>query len=32
MLLSDVFENCRDKRIQIYELNPPHYLSAPGLA
>ena len=32
MLLADVFKNFRNKCIEIYELNPSHYLSAPGLA
>ena len=32
LLLSDVFENFRDKCIEIYELDPAHFLSAPGLA
>ena len=32
LLLSDVFENFRDKCIDIYEFNPTHFLSAPGLA
>ena len=31
-LLADVFENFRDKCIEIYELDPVHFLSAPGLA
>ena len=31
-LLADVFENFRDKWIEIYELDPAHFLSAPGLA
>ena len=31
MLLSDVFENFRDKSIEIYELDPVRFLSAPGL-
>ena len=30
--LADVFENFRDKCIEIYELDPAHFLSAPGLA
>ena len=29
---ADVFENFRNKCIKIYELNPAHFLSAPGLA
>ena len=32
LLLAAVFENFRNKRIQIYELDPAHFLSAPGLA
>ena len=32
LLLADVFENLRDKCIEIYELDPAHFLSAPGLA
>ena len=31
-LLSHVFENFRNKCIEIYELDPAHFLSAPGLA
>ena len=31
-LLADVFENFRDKCIEIYEFDPAHFLSAPGLA
>ena len=31
LLLSDVFENFRDKCIEIYELDPAHFLSAAGL-
>ena len=31
MLLADVFENFRNKCIKIYELDPSHFLSAPGL-
>ena len=30
--LADVFESFRDKCIEIYELDPAHFLSAPGLA
>ena len=30
--LADVFENLRNKCIEIYELDPAHFLSAPGLA
>ena len=30
--LADVFENFRDKCIEIYKLDPAHFLSAPGLA
>ena len=32
LLLADVFENFRDKCIERYELDPAHFLSAPGLA
>ena len=32
LLLADVFEYLRDKWIEIYELDPAHVLSAPGLA
>ena len=32
LLLTDVFENFRNKYIEIYELDPAHFLSAPGLA
>ena len=32
LLLVDVFENFRNKCIEIYELDPAHFLSAPGLA
>ena len=31
LLLADVFENCRNKCIEIYKLDPAHFLSAPGL-
>ena len=31
-LLADVFENSSNKCIEIYELDPAHFLSAPGLA
>ena len=31
-LLSDVFENIRNKCIEIYELDPVRFLSTPGLA
>ena len=31
LLLADVFENFRNKCIEIYELDPDHFLSAPGL-
>ena len=32
LLLADVFENFRDKRIEIYGIDPTHFLPAPGLA
>ena len=32
LLLADVFENFRNKYIEIYELYPDHFLFAPGLA
>ena len=32
LLLADVFDNFRDKCIEIYEIDPAHFLSAPGLA
>ena len=32
LLLADVFENFRNKRIEIYKLDPAHFLSAPGLS
>ena len=32
LLLADVFENFRSKCIEIYELDPDHFLSAPELA
>ena len=32
LLLADISENFRDKCIEIYELDPGHFLSAPGLA
>ena len=31
-LLADVFENLRNKCIEIYKLDPAHFLSAPGLS
>ena len=31
LLLGDVYEKCRDKCIEIYGLDPCHFLSAPGL-
>ena len=30
LLLADVFKNFRNKCIEIYELDPAHFLSAPG--
>ena len=32
LFLADVFENFRNKCIEMYELDPAHFLSAPGLA
>ena len=32
ILLADVFENFRNMCIKVYELDPAHFLSAPGLA
>ena len=32
LLLADVFENFRNKCLEVYELNPAHFLSLPGLA
>ena len=32
LVLADVFENCRNKCLEIYEPDPAHFLSAPGLA
>ena len=32
LLLADVFEHSRNKCIEIYELDPAHFLSPPGLA
>ena len=32
LLLADVFENFRNKCIEIYELDSAHFLSAPGLS
>ena len=32
LLLADVFENFRNMRIKVYELDPVHFLSLPGLA
>ena len=31
-MLADVFENFKNKCIEIYQLDPAHFLSAPGLA
>ena len=32
LLLADVFENFRKTRLKVYELDPAHFLSLPGLA
>ena len=32
LLLTDLFENFRDKCIEIYDLDPAHFISVPGLA
>ena len=32
LLLADVFEKFREACIEIYQLDPAHFLSAPGLA
>ena len=32
ILLADVFENFRNICLEIYELDPSYFLSAPGLA
>ena len=32
LLVADVFENFRNKCMEIYEFDPAHFLSAPGLA
>ena len=32
LLLADVFENFRNKCIEMYELDPAQFLSSPGLA
>ena len=32
LFLADVFENFKDKCFEIYKLDPPQFLTAPGLA
>ena len=32
VILADIFKNFRNKSIEIYKLDPAHFLSAPGLA
>ena len=32
LLLADVFENFQNMHLEIYEFDPPRFLSAPGLA
>ena len=32
LLLADVFEKFRESCIEIYQLDPAHFLSAPGLS
>ena len=32
LLLADVFKNCRNMCLNIYELDPVYFVSAPGLA
>ena len=31
-MLAEVYQNFKDKCIEIYQLDPAHFLSAPGLA
>ena len=32
LLLANIFQHFRNKRVKIYELDPAHFLSVPGLA